>query len=109
MSHQTHGEKNIEGAVKNLLRHAQSKTTWQRVIGKLGFLREDGQSDDVAHLQSAACGGKKENRQEPNRSQGRGKNRFAMVGREAKGQDRVVSDNEACDSEHHNRCFGCEG
>ena len=27
-------------AVKNLLRHAQSKNTWRRVIGKLGFLRE---------------------------------------------------------------------
>lgn len=27
-------------AVANLLRHAQSKNTWRRVIGKLGFLRE---------------------------------------------------------------------
>lgn len=27
-------------AVKNLLRHPQSRTTWRRVIGKLGFLRE---------------------------------------------------------------------
>lgn len=27
-------------AVRNLLRHGQSKATWQRVIGKLGFLRE---------------------------------------------------------------------
>lgn len=27
-------------AVRNLLRHAQSRATWRRVIGKLGFLRE---------------------------------------------------------------------
>ena len=27
-------------AVKNLLRHPQSRATWRRVIGKLGFLRE---------------------------------------------------------------------
>ena len=92
-------------AVKNLLRHVQSKTTWQHLIGKLGFLREGGQSDNAAHQQSVACGGKKENRLEPNRSQGRGKDIFAMMGREAKGQDRVVSDNEVCDCEHHNRCF----
>lgn len=27
-------------AVKNLLRHAQTRATWRRVIGKLGFLKE---------------------------------------------------------------------
>lgn len=27
-------------AVKNLLRHPQSRATWRRIIGKLGFLRE---------------------------------------------------------------------
>lgn len=32
--------KEYRRAVKNLLRHAQSRSTWKRIIGKLGFLRE---------------------------------------------------------------------